>query len=60
MITVNTRLTEVETTQTADQTAFTNQIATINTTLTNMQAEITTMQTKLFEIEISNGFFNQF
>ena len=53
MITVNTRLTEVETTQVADQTAFTNQIATLNGRVTQLELEIGAFR-------LSNGFVNQF
>ena len=60
MIAANTRMTEIEATQTADQTAFTNQIATINATLATHTSQITAIQTQLFELNISNGFFNQF
>ena len=43
MITANTNIAEIEATQTADQTAFTNQIATINETLVTQESQITAL-----------------
>jgi 7,8-dihydro-6-hydroxymethylpterin-pyrophosphokinase len=67
MIAANTRMTEIEATQTADQTAFTNQIATINETLVTQESQITALTGRVTQLELemggfnlSGGFFNQF
>ena len=53
IINIKTQIAQIENTQVADQTAFTNQIATINGRLTAIETELTI-------INPANGFFNQF
>jgi hypothetical protein len=51
-------MTEIETTQTADQTAFSNQIATINETLVTQESQITALTGRVTQLELEMGSFN--